>query len=354
MERRPPQSVRYRTPRHAHAGKRRHVWIGATVLALTSLAMLAAISMGAVAGAGVPASTATTGFQAIDVAAAVSSSSSGPIPVASDVAAPAGSLAIVLPSRECSTPGSRVPSNGPVLGAPRSGGTGPARASTPKTRPVAAFLGDSYTTGYNGAGLGRAGWPAIVAASLKLRPQVHAVAGTGFVNQGWTGQPTRTRVTSVINAHPQIVFLAAGHNDRRYATARSTKAADAVIDRLHKALPDSVLVVIGPIWQDGNTPRSLRLLRDHLRRKAAAIGAVFVDPLRAGWFAGAAHRLIGPDGIHPTNGGHRHIARLVLRALHAAPRLATTPDAHPTSPGPPGVKTAAVSEGLLPLPSCSP
>ena len=321
---------------------RHHVWIGATVVALASVAMLTTISMG------------VAGFQESDVATAISSPTSGPIPVASDVAAPASSLAVVLPSRGCSTPVSRVPPNGLAFGAPRSGGTGPAPASTPKTRPVAAFLGDSYTTGYNGAGLGRAGWPAIVAASLKLRPQVRAVAGTGFVNPGWTGQPIRTRVTSVINAHPQIVFLAAGHNDRRYATARSTKAADAVIDRLHKALPDSVLVVIGPIWQGGDTPRSLGLLRDHLRRKAGAIGAVFVDPLRAGWFAGAAHRLIGPDGIHPTNAGHRHIASLVLRALHAAPRFATTPAAHPVSPGTSGVKTAAVSGGPLPLPPCSP
>jgi lysophospholipase L1-like esterase len=190
---------------------------------------------------------------------------------------------------------------------------------------VAAFLGDSYATGYNGAGVGRSGWPAIVAASLGLRPRVRAVAGTGFVNPGWTGQPIRSRLPSVISADPRVVFLVGGHNDRRFATAASMKAAGAVIDRLHRALPDATLVVIGPIWANGNTPRSLLLLRDHLRRQATAIGAIFIDPLRDGWFAGKAHRFIGPDGIHPTDAGHRHIARLVLRALRADPRFAATP-----------------------------
>lgn len=47
---------------------------------------------------------------------------------------------------------------------------------------------------------------------------------------------------------------------------------------------------------------------------------MFIDPLRGGWFAGAAHALISNDGIHPTNAGHRHIAELVLAALRATTR----------------------------------
>ena len=160
------------------------------------------------------------------------------------------------------------------------------------------------------------------------------MAGTGFVNPGWTGRPIRSRLRGVISADPRVVFLVGGHNDRRFDTTRSAKAAGAVIDRLHRALPEAVLVVIGPIWADGNTPRSLRLLRDHLRRQATAIGAIFIDPLRDGWFAGKAHRFIGPDGIHPTDAGHRHIAKLVLRALRADPRFAVTPVEASTSSSP--------------------
>jgi lysophospholipase L1-like esterase len=192
------------------------------------------------------------------------------------------------------------------------------RAARGVPRPVAAFLGDSYTTGWVGAGLGRAGWPSIVSRAYGWTSRVRAVAGTGFVNPGWTGQPMRTQVGAVVRLRPGIVFVVGGHNDRRFATSRSITAADAVLDRLRRGLPDATLVVIGPIWANSSPPASIRALRDHLRRKARAIGALFIDPLREGWFGGRAHWFIGPDQIHPTNAGHRHIAAMVLADLRAA------------------------------------
>ena len=182
-------------------------------------------------------------------------------------------------------------------------------------RPVAAFLGDSYTTGWAGAGTGRRGWPAIVSAAHHWRVVNRAVAGTGFVNPGWTGQPVRTRIATVVRARPGIVFVAAGHNDNRFGRHVTGKAADAVLRRLRRALPDAVIVVIGPIWANGSPPASIRGIRAELRASAAEIDAIFVDPIRDGWFAGAAGRLILDDGIHPSNAGHRRIARLVLAEL---------------------------------------
>jgi len=303
---------------------------------LASVTALGAMSIGVAAGAGSPATTSMPSFRPVDVTSAAASVTVGAISSTSDSAVPAATESLVPPSMPAVAPAAVAcpsPSSEP------HGHTQPSvPASLPRsvatTRPVAAFLGDSYTTGYNGAGVGRAGWPAIVAASLGLRPRVRAVAGTGFVNPGWTGQPIRSRLPSVIAADPRVVFLVGGHNDRRFDTTRSAKAAGAVIDRLHQALPTAILVVIGPIWADGNTPTSLRLLRDHLRRQATANGAIFIDPLRDGWFAGQAHRFIGPDGIHPTDAGHRHIAKLVLRALRADPRFAVTPVGASTSSTP--------------------
>ena len=60
------------------------------------------------------------------------------------------------------------------------------------------------------------------------------------------------------------------------------------------------------------------------RHAAAYVDALFIDPLREGWFAGWAHRYIGSDGIHPTNAGHRHIAALVAADLRDA-RIAAHP-----------------------------
>jgi lysophospholipase L1-like esterase len=192
-------------------------------------------------------------------------------------------------------------------------------------RPVAAFLGDSYTSGYVEAGIGQAGWPALVGEAYGWRTENLAVPGTGFVNPGWTNQPMRTHIAAVIRLNPGIIFVAAGHNDRRFGSAAAAKAADAVLDQLRAGLPDAILVVIGPIWQDGSPATSVIEIRGHLKARAAVIGALFIDPLRGRWFAGSAHRFIGPDGVHPTDAGHRHIAQLVLASLRADSRFAQAP-----------------------------
>ncbi|MBA2381895.1 MAG: SGNH/GDSL hydrolase family protein [Chloroflexi bacterium] len=177
------------------------------------------------------------------------------------------------------------------------------------------FVGDSFTTGWNGAGIGTRGWPAIVGRARGWTTRNLAVAGTGFVNPGWTGQTIGSRVAAAIRARPDIVFVAGGHNDSRWSAATTSTAAIRVIDRLHAALPDAVLVIVAPIWQNGSPPSRCLILRDRLRQKAAAIGAIFIDPLAEGWFSGPSHRLIGGDGLHPTDAGHRYLAERVLADL---------------------------------------
>ena len=312
-----------------------------------ALTLLTAVALDALfgAGAGIAGGSASVAAGSPEVSAAMvgAGSTGATFPQSPSEAAPAAPAVswTALPrgahesaAASClavaTVPATRTPAGRVAVGAAGAGstarssgtrsGTRSAAAAAARTRPVAAFLGDSYTSGYNGAGYGRAGWPAIVSASLGLRPLNRAVPGTGFVNPGWTAQPIRTQVGAVIRADPRIVFLAGGHNDRRFSTAATRAAALAVIDRLRRALPDARLVVIGPIWSGDSAPASLLRLRDALRRKAAAVGAQFIDPIRGGWLAGAAKRYIGPDGLHPTNAGHRHIASMVLRAVKAAGR----------------------------------
>lgn len=199
--------------------------------------------------------------------------------------------------------------------------TGGAQATTGSQAAAggkAVFLGDSYTTGWNGAGLGARGWPRRVGLAKGWRTVNLAVAGTGFINPGWTNQPVRTRVSAAIRQHPDVVFIASGHNDSRWTVAATAKAADKVIDRLHKALPNAILVIVAPIWPSGSPPTRCLRLRDHLRRKAAAVDAIFIDPLAERWFAGKYRRLIGSDGIHPTDAGHLRMAKRVLADLAKA------------------------------------
>jgi lysophospholipase L1-like esterase len=180
---------------------------------------------------------------------------------------------------------------------------------------TAVFLGDSFTSGWNGAGLGRHGWPSIVAASRGWRAIDLAVPGTGFLNPGWTNQPVASRVAATIRLRPDLVVVASGHNDSRWSASATADAADAVIRRLRRALPNAVFVIVAPIWQNGSPPQRCLVLRDRLRTRAAAIGAIFIDPLADGWFAGSRRQLIGPDRLHPTDAGHRFMAGRVLAAL---------------------------------------
>jgi lysophospholipase L1-like esterase len=180
---------------------------------------------------------------------------------------------------------------------------------------TAVYLGDSFTSGWNGAGLGARGWPRLVGMAQDWQTVNLAVAGTGFINPGWTGQPIGSRVAEAIRHHPDVIVLAGGHNDSRWPASATADAADAAIDRLRAGAPDALLVIVAPIWQNGSPPRRCLDLRDRLRRKAASVGAVFIDPLAGGWFSGPSHRLIGPDGLHPTDAGHRYIADRVQAAL---------------------------------------
>jgi lysophospholipase L1-like esterase len=180
---------------------------------------------------------------------------------------------------------------------------------------TAVFLGDSYTSGWSGAGLGARGWPRIVGAAEGWTVVNLAVPGTGFINPGWTGQPMGSRVQAAIDRHPGVVVIAGGHNDSRWSASAVAAAADRVIQRLHAALPNARLVIVAPIWPSGSPPSRCLVLRDHLRRTAASVGAVFVDPLAENWFGASRHSMILADGIHPSDAGHRYIAQRVLARL---------------------------------------
>jgi len=158
----------------------------------------------------------------------------------------------------------------------------------------------------------------MVAASRGWRAVNLAVPGTGFLNPGWTNQPLASRIAAAIRLEPDVVVVASGHNDSRWSASATADAADAAIRRLRRALPDAVFVIVAPIWQDGSPPQRCLILRDRLRARAAAIGAIFIDPLAGRWFAGSRHHLIGPDRLHPTDAGHRFMAARVLAALARA------------------------------------
>jgi hypothetical protein len=173
-------------------------------------------------------------------------------------------------------------------------------------------LGDSYTSGWQGAGTGAHGWPRIVGRERGWHVLNFAVPGTGFLNPGWT------RATHPLAGEPDRRSAPGCRRDRGRAqrlpvvTLLDRDGGGSGDRRIHRSLPEAAIVVIGPIWQDGSPPSRCLALRDHLGRTAAAVGAVFVDPIGERWFAGSRHRMIRADGIHPDDAGHRWMAARVL------------------------------------------
>jgi lysophospholipase L1-like esterase len=311
--------TRRRALRHAHLqGRQRHGQ------ALTVLLIVAAVG-GALALGGAGASL-LGGTPSDPTVPAVALGEPSPASAGHETAATPGPGSGALPAGPDACPAPTavpVPSRGTEAHPGALASLAPVKA--PIARRLAVFLGDSYTSGYLGIGKGPDGWPAIVSGSTGWRMVNLAEPGIGFVNPGWTA-PVRAQVAEAIRLKPDLVVLAAGHNDEHYGTDRTARAADIVLDELGDGLPGAILVVIGPIWYDGSPVPTIVALRDHLRARAAASGALFIDPIARRWFAGSNHQLIGTDGVHPTSAGHRHIARLVLAALAADPRFAPPPD----------------------------
>jgi acyl-CoA thioesterase I len=333
-----PGSIRMQAhpiqPAGGRPARRLRTPASAPLMAIVLLVGLLAATGGAagVVGATRPAPSSATPGSAAQVAAltATPAGTASPVPqTAADAASPLADLTELTERIAAAAAGVAV-EPGPVdlvavtpKPTPKST-SAPARSAQVKaavgsglSSRVAVFLGDSYTSGYAGFGYGSDGWPAIVSKAMGWKKVNLAVPGTGFVNPGWTNQPVGSRVSAAIAAHPGVVILAAGHNDSHWSTAAINAAADAVINRLRSALPNARLIIVGPIWSNGYAPQRALLLRDHLRAKAAAVDAIFIDPIGGGWFAGSYSSLIGPDNLHPTNAGHRRIAALVIARLNA-------------------------------------
>ena len=327
--------VQRRNPHHAHR-RSRHTRRDIALLTVVGVALLGALTLGSVLAAA-PGGATRTGQAAglVRRDGPVASAERANSPATADRRTAVGVAPARFPAA-CPTRSAAAPPAAQIV-APA---TSLAAAAASRTHGPAVFLGDSYTSGYVGAGYGAKGWPAIVSAAEGWRMINLAVPGTGFVNPGWTNQPMRTALGEVIRLHPGIVVIAGGHNDRRYGAPAADAAADALIARVRAALPHATLVIVGPIWQDGSPAASIVRIRDHLRAKARSIGALFIDPLAGRWFAGANHHFIGPDGTHPTDAGQQHIAKLVLAALRADPRFGTAPAGTTSAPAPAAAASA--------------
>jgi hypothetical protein len=190
--------------------------------------------------------------------------------------------------------------------------------------PVLAVYGDGYASGNSSGGIGPAGWPARVASQVGAELALHAVPQAGYASVGATGQDLLQAVQAAPVPDAAVTVLFGSRNDAGEPVAVVQQNAAAAIAAVRAQAPSTEVLVVGPVWDDGNVPAGLMQARDAVQAAAAAADVTFVDPVAEGWFAAPAG-LIAPDGVSPNDAGHEYLAGLIAPLVGAALAEAAQP-----------------------------
>jgi lysophospholipase L1-like esterase len=175
-----------------------------------------------------------------------------------------------------------------------------------------AVVGDSYTTGTDEGGLGPKSWTALTwqtltKRGLQIAPDVAAEGRAGYVVPGDHGSIFEDLTVRAVKADDALVVFFGSRNDQGTDPGLLAGRARDAFNVARILAPTARFLVIGPPWPTADVPESVLQIRDVLNSEARAAGAAFVDPIGAHWFIDRPD-LIGPDGVHPNDAGHRYMA----------------------------------------------
>lgn len=201
----------------------------------------------------------------------------------------------------------------------------PAEAQAPETssQALVAVYGDSYSAGWpTDPEVTRRKWLGVLSEDLGFDLQNEAIGATGYVRYlGYSTFPHAATMHPPTGADVVVVF--GGYNDRLLEPGAVGDAATVTYGIIRAAAPDAELLVIGLQWPymevipTGGVRSQVGPVREAIRTAALAAGATFVDPIAEGWFVDRPD-LIGPDGVHPTDAGHRYLAEKIRPYLAGA------------------------------------
>lgn len=173
---------------------------------------------------------------------------------------------------------------------------------------IVYVIGDSLTGGSDEGGRGQNSWPRVLNQELGDGYSLaEATAGqAGYTNRGQSGVTFGDMAQSLVTPAGSLVVFFGSRTD---AGQNFGPAAAKTFESVKVADPNAKVLVVGPPWPTRQVPAGVLNLRDTLREAAATAGASFFDPIAAGWFVGRPG-LIGKDGVHPTDEGHRYLAQM--------------------------------------------
>lgn len=175
-----------------------------------------------------------------------------------------------------------------------------------------AVVGDSYTTGTDEGGLGPNSWTALTWQTLTKRglqidADVAAEGRAGYFVPGDHGSVFEDLTVRSVKSDDVLVVFFGSRNDQGTDPGLLAGRARDTFTIARILSPSARFLVIGPPWPTADVPESVLQIRDALNSEARAAGAAFVDPIGAHWFVDRPD-LIGPDGVHPNDAGHRYLA----------------------------------------------
>ncbi|WP_426120428.1 SGNH/GDSL hydrolase family protein [Kocuria sp. LHG3120] len=183
---------------------------------------------------------------------------------------------------------------------------------TPPTddRPVAAFLGDSFTAG-TGAGSQSKRWTTLVAASQGWRELNYGSGGTNYGTDGptSTAQSYAERLTSLTMSAPDIVIVSSAGNSMNQ---EQQEGITTTFESLREKLPDAQILATSPYTRSGVFPEHLEEFGEQIEEAVESVNGRYLDidhPL------GDRPGVMSDDGVHPNAEGYQLIADAVEAAL---------------------------------------
>ncbi|BDA65694.1 SGNH/GDSL hydrolase family protein [Actinomyces capricornis] len=187
--------------------------------------------------------------------------------------------------------------------------------------PVAVFLGDSVTTGWQSISHPRQRWASLVCEHNRWREVNLAVDGLGhFARRGGRlpggGRAPSCRDTAwleaVLRAEPDLVTVSLGLNDAAFLPSQSELVDQAIahdLDFLSSRITGAQ-VIIAPYFPTISIGPRFQAVRRMIHEHATAMALASTDALiRA--IDGDADKL-AIDAIHPNDRGHAAMARSML------------------------------------------
>lgn len=200
----------------------------------------------------------------------------------------------------------------------------PTFTSEADTTVRAVFLGDSYVAG-TGASTPSKRWTSLVADDEGWAEINLGQGATGYVSGGLgDGQQDQyaSRIQKVKAANPDVVFVSGSQNDLTFPADQVAAAIRTTLTKIHKAVPDAHLVVVGPV-NPGAIVAGTRANDKVVQDVAADLGATYISSIDPG-STFTEQGDYWTDGQHPSDSGHQHIADRVEAGL---------PDDFPTPAG---------------------